>query len=185
MANDALVEYKIYGKGAKKLNNCLNKLQEEGKMYPNLRDIIEYFHCDTTGLYLRGSLVNYTYEPSIKELLLEYDSAWDEMPDFRAWIKDFILREDEDDTVLYSVEEPGNNIFYSNDPNHSKYLVNNYNSGDCDYVQDDDELIKYLQKYLNSKSKDLKTLYDELEKRNISVDPDDKLYINEFDIRYD
>lgn len=117
----------------------------------------------------RGSITSMYLSDSKQEIYISTDTAWNPMPEM--WLRLIEIYLPNDVEFIYSAEEPGCEIFATNDPD----LIGNYHIDSWDelekyeeYCASEETVVGILQELLNTKESKLENLLDEFDESDFS-----------------
>lgn len=184
MANWCNTTYHLSGEKALRVYDafCKSKLAPNG--YTDFYNIIEILGTDPTGMYLRGRVNDFNFDPEKEILDLYCETAWNELADWRDWIDS---KFPDDPGILYTAEEPGCDIYITNDPSQDKYLIDDTRTGVYETASTLQEVMEYLEENYPEEFKSLgktpESLLDSEEflEKFFSLEEMEGVYVHEYE----
>ena len=129
----------------------------------------------------RGTLCSFGLNEEGSEICLETDTAWEPM--LKMWI-DIVDKYSPGAEILYTAEEPGNGIYYTNDPEYeNKFCINSWvDDIESDFCASEDTIRKLARK-LTGKKCDRRTGIEKVV--DMIHNASDDVYINPWDFDTD
>ena len=123
MPNWCSTRYRLTGEGAVKLNNLIEEnKRSEKENWDWLGHIVRQLGGDEGKLYCRGWISD--YELKDDELTIYCETAWGELNEWREFVNEKL-----DTHIYYIAEEPGNEVYVTNEPDFEYWYQVDYADG--------------------------------------------------------
>ncbi len=127
------------------------------------------------GVYCRGEIILYEINNNI--LRIEYESAWDELPEVRA----FLEAELNIDPIIFYAEETGYGIYKTNDIYH-EYFKFDYQieyDDNIEYFNNQQQVLNFANDYFKNSGKSFKTFKELITFLDDKENEDVQFFVNE------
>lgn len=123
MPNWCATRYRLTGEGAVKLNNLIDENRKnEKENWDWLGHIVRQLGGDEGKLYCRGWITDYELKDG--ELTIDCDTAWGELNEWREFVQEKL-----DTKIFYVAEEPGCDVYLTNEPDFEYWFQVEYSDG--------------------------------------------------------